>query len=57
MSKTYNSGELIHHPKFGDGFVGTVLDGGKISIVFHDGARTLAHGQRGSTVPDGSDAL
>ena len=45
MSKTYNAGELIHHPKFGDGFVATVLEGGKISIVFKDGARTLAHGQ------------
>ncbi len=46
LSKTYNAGELIHHPKFGDGFVATVLEGGKVSIVFKDGARTLAHGQR-----------
>ena len=45
MSKTYNAGELVHHPKFGDGFVAVVLEGGKISIVFKDGARTLAHGQ------------
>ena len=45
MSKTYTPGELVHHPKFGDGFVAVVLDGGKISIVFKDGAKTLAHGQ------------
>ena len=45
MAKTYDMGELVHHPKFGDGFVAVVLDGGKISIVFKDGAKTLAHGQ------------
>jgi hypothetical protein len=45
MSKKYTQGELIHHPKFGDGFVATVLDSGKVSIVFKDGAKTLAHGQ------------
>jgi hypothetical protein len=47
MSRKFNAGELVHHPKFGDGFVATVLEGGKISIVFKDGARTLAHGQVG----------
>lgn len=47
MAKTYATGELVHHSKFGDGFVANVLDGGKISIVFKDGAKTLAHGQRG----------
>jgi len=47
MSKSYSPGELIHHPKFGDGYVATVVDGGKISIVFKDGAKTLAHGQPG----------
>ena len=47
MLRKYNAGELVHHPKFGDGFVAMVLDVGKISIVFKDGARTLAHGQSG----------
>ena len=45
MARTYNAGELVHHPKFGDGYVAIVLDGGKVSIVFRDGAKTLAHGQ------------
>jgi hypothetical protein len=45
MSRTYNEGELVHHPKFGDGYVALVLDANKISIVFKDGAKTLAHGQ------------
>ncbi len=47
MVKKYSPGELVHHPKFGDGFVATVLDSGKVSIVFKDGAKTLAHGQPG----------
>lgn len=45
MSRTYTDGELIHHPKFGDGYVALVLDANKVSIVFKDGAKTLAHGQ------------
>lgn len=47
MSKTYTPGELVHHPKFGDGFVAVVLEGGKVSVVFKDGAKTLAHSQSG----------
>jgi len=45
MSQRYAPGELVHHPKFGDGFVAMVIDGGKVSVVFKDGSRTLAHGQ------------
>ncbi len=45
MSRKYTEGELVHHPKFGDGYVALVLEGNKVSIVFKDGAKTLAHGQ------------
>ncbi len=45
MERDYAAGELITHPKFGDGFVAEVLDRGKVSIMFRDGPRTLAHGQ------------
>jgi hypothetical protein len=45
MSRSYRAGELVHHPKFGDGYVAIVLDGGKVSVIFKDGAKTLAHGQ------------
>ena len=45
MSRTYKAGELVHHPKFGDGYIAIVIDVGKVSIVFKDGAKTLAHGQ------------
>jgi hypothetical protein len=33
----------VLHSKFGEGYVDVVLDGGKISVMFRDGARTLAH--------------
>ena len=40
-----NPGELIHHPKFGDGVVSRVIDRAKVEILFKDGSRTMAHGQ------------
>ena len=39
------TGELIRHPKFGDGVVARVIDRGKVEILFKDGPRTMAHGQ------------
>jgi hypothetical protein len=39
------TGELIHHPKFGDGVVARVIDRGKVEVLFKDGPRTMAHGQ------------
>ena len=45
IDKTYAVGELVSHKKFGEGFVAEVLDGGKVSIMFRDGPRMLAHGQ------------
>ncbi|HEX3775082.1 MAG TPA: hypothetical protein VHV51_11500 [Polyangiaceae bacterium] len=43
MDKTFREGELVLHSKFGEGYVEKLLDGPKISIMFRDGARTLAH--------------
>lgn len=45
ISLTFGAGELIHHPKFGDGVVARVIDRGKVEILFKDGPRTMAHGQ------------
>ena len=43
MDKQFTEGELVLHSKFGEGYVDKVLDGAKISIMFRDGAKTLAH--------------
>jgi len=43
MDRSYREGELVIHSKFGEGYVERVLDGGKVSVMFRDGARTLAH--------------
>ena len=43
MDRHFKAGELIMHSKFGEGYVDAVLDGGKVSVMFRDGARTLAH--------------
>jgi hypothetical protein len=45
ISLTFGAGELIHHPKFGDGVVARVIDRGKVEVLFKDGSRTMAHGQ------------
>jgi hypothetical protein len=45
ISLTLGAGELIHHPKFGDGVVSRVIDRGKVEVLFKDGPRTMAHGQ------------
>jgi hypothetical protein len=45
ISQTFGAGELIRHPKFGDGVVARVIDQTKIEILFKDGPRTMAQGQ------------
>jgi hypothetical protein len=43
IDKTFVKGELIRHNKFGDGIVTTIIDAGKLEILFRDGMKTLAH--------------
>jgi hypothetical protein len=43
MDRAYREGQLILHSKFGEGYVVDVLENGKVSIMFRDGPRTLAH--------------
>jgi hypothetical protein len=45
ITLTLGLGELIRHPKFGDGVVARVIDRGKVEVLFKDGSRTMAHGQ------------
>lgn len=47
MGHRFSPGELVTHPKFGDGYVLEVVDPQKVSIMFRDGPKTLAHGQVG----------
>jgi hypothetical protein len=42
MERQFSAGDLLLHSKFGEGYVAEVL-GSKISVMFRDGARTLAH--------------
>jgi hypothetical protein len=44
VSLTFGQGDLIHHPKFGDGVVARVIDQTKVEILFKDGPRTMAQG-------------
>ena len=43
MDKSFRESELVLHSKFSEGYVDKVLEGAKISIMFRDGAKTLAH--------------
>lgn len=43
MDHTFRAGELVLHPKFGEGYVERVLEGGKVNVAFRDGPRILAH--------------
>jgi Zn ribbon nucleic-acid-binding protein len=45
ITVSFNPGELVRHPKFGDGVVARVIDRGKIEVLFKDGPKTMAHGQ------------
>jgi hypothetical protein len=48
MTRTYNLGELVNHPKFGDGYVLEIVDPKKVTIQFRDGQKTLAQDQPAS---------
>ena len=43
MERSFKQGELILHPKFGEGYVEQVLEGGKVNVMFRDGSKVLAH--------------
>jgi hypothetical protein len=43
MERTFRVGELVIHPKFGEGYVEQVLEGGKVNVMFRDGPKVLAH--------------
>jgi hypothetical protein len=43
MDQAFAAGQLVRHPRFGDGVVVEVRDPGKVSILFESGTRTLAH--------------
>ncbi|MBX7083173.1 MAG: hypothetical protein K1X88_28460 [Nannocystaceae bacterium] len=45
MSETYQTGERIEHPKFGQGVVESFPSPGKMNVFFEDGRRTLAYGR------------
>jgi hypothetical protein len=45
MERQFRAGELVMHPKFGEGYVDQVLEGGKVNVMFRDGAKVLAHRQ------------
>jgi hypothetical protein len=42
VSATFQSGDLIRHPKFGDGVVTRISDAHKVEILFKDESKTLA---------------
>lgn len=46
MDAKLELGQLVLHPKFGEGYVEGVREDGKVSVMFRDGPRTLAHGGR-----------
>jgi hypothetical protein len=48
MSRTFSLGELVSHPKFGEGYVLEIVDPKKVTIVFRDGQKTLAQDQSAS---------
>ena len=43
MERTFRVGELVIHPKFGEGYVDQVLEGGKVNVMFREGPKVLAH--------------
>jgi hypothetical protein len=44
ISEFFNEGDLIMHKKFGEGIILSVIDAGKVQVLFRDEPRTLAHG-------------
>jgi hypothetical protein len=51
MSETYQPGERIEHPKFGQGVVESFPTPGTMHVFFEDGRRTLAYGRSASAAP------
>ena len=45
LSAILSEGELLRHKKFGDGVVIELLEGGKVSVLFEPGTKTLIHGR------------
>jgi Zn ribbon nucleic-acid-binding protein len=45
ISERFKAGQLLRHKKFGDGVVAAVMEDGKVSVLFEDGAKTLVHGR------------
>jgi len=43
VGATFSPGELLRHPKFGDGVV-LVVEPGKVEVLFETGTRKLATG-------------
>jgi hypothetical protein len=43
VKQTFAADQLLEHANFGQGYVATVLEGKKISVVFRDGEKVLAH--------------
>lgn len=51
MSDTYQPGERIEHPKFGQGVVESFPSPGKMNVFFEDGRRTLAFARPAASAP------
>jgi hypothetical protein len=45
ITETFAPDQLVLHKKFGEGYVVELLEDGKVSIMFADGAKTLVHGR------------
>jgi hypothetical protein len=43
---TFTKGDLVRHTKFGDGVIATIIDAGKVEVLFRDGPRTLAQAHK-----------
>jgi len=43
--ETYQPGDRVEHPRFGDGVVERVLGPGKVQVFFAGGSRVLVHGR------------
>lgn len=46
MADEYTENDVIVHPSFGEGYVVEVLSAGKMSVLFEDGMKRLAHNRR-----------
>ena len=46
ITERFGANDLLLHPKFGQGYVVEVRDGDKVSVMFRDQLRLLAHAPR-----------